>query len=258
MSIVEIHSTSAKALTASDYDKLWLELSDFIRFNPGAMHRRRKILKLARKIPSFHSVLDVGCGLGEMLLSLTKEFPNVKDLTGVDLSSQTIAANSKKFPNLHFDSLNIEERALPKTFDLIVCSEVIEHLENRPKAYQNLTQMLAPGGHLILTCPSGKVFGTERYFGHVSHPTVKEIRTFAQSHGLEILHLENWGWPNYRLLKIITNLDSHFAIKQFGSGRYSVFKKLICFLLFFFNFLNISSESQGCQIFALLKKSNKN
>lgn len=47
--------------SAAEYDKLWSSCDDFIKYNPGARHRRRHILSLLKTI-QFQTVLDVGCG----------------------------------------------------------------------------------------------------------------------------------------------------------------------------------------------------
>lgn len=244
--------TQSKALSSENYDHLWAELPDFIQHNPGARHRRRKILKLLQKV-SFSSVLDVGCGPGELLLSLKRAFPQVQHFEGVDLSPEIIARSAAQFPEMKFSTLNVETSALPRKFDLILCSEVIEHLEDRSVAYHHLTQMLNPGGYLVITCPTGKIYATERHFGHVSHPSLTEIKALSQMEGLRIVRLENWGWPTYKLFKEVTNFNSEWAIRNFGSGKYSWVKKLISGLIYWINFLNLSSRKRGCQLFALLQ-----
>jgi hypothetical protein len=58
-------------LTAEDYDKHWNVLSDYVKYNPGAKHRRRLILKLIKHLP-IKNCLDIGCGKGELLILLNK------------------------------------------------------------------------------------------------------------------------------------------------------------------------------------------
>ncbi|MDA8170385.1 MAG: methyltransferase domain-containing protein [Nitrospiraceae bacterium] len=243
---------SKKALTADKYDEQWSVLADFVKYNPGVRHRNRLILKLLHDV-NFETCVDVGCGRGA-LLSLLRKIKENAELTGVDFSTETVAKNITRIPGLTFEVLDIQKGALDEQFDLVVCSEVLEHLERRGPAFSNLERMVKSGGHLLITVPAGKIFETERFFGHVSHPGEKEITSLAQANNLEILKMWKWGWPVYYLLKYVTNINSKWSLKNFGSGYYSPMSKFIANMLFYLNYLNINSRF-GCQFFVLMKKS---
>lgn len=101
------------------------------------------------------TILDVGCGAGTYLTyPIAKRFPSVH-VVGVDSDEVSIAfaRQSYPLPNLEFqmlDLLNSEAR-----FDLIVASEVIEHVEDPQEFLSSLKSRLNPGGSLILTLPNG-------------------------------------------------------------------------------------------------------
>jgi SAM-dependent methyltransferase len=46
-----------------------------------------------------------------------------------------------------------EPRRLKSGFDLVVCISVIEHIREHEKAFRSMAGLLAPGGHLLITCP---------------------------------------------------------------------------------------------------------
>jgi 2-polyprenyl-3-methyl-5-hydroxy-6-metoxy-1,4-benzoquinol methylase len=244
---------TATAINEAYYDEFWQSCPDFSRYNPGVLHRRRAVLKRLQSI-AFKSLLDVGCGDGELLVWLRERLPAHIAMYGVDLSSQTILKNRERHPHAQFDVLNIEHGHLERSFDAVVCTEVIEHLDDRPRAMRNLGLMLNPGGHLVLTCPSGKVHATERRFGHVSHPTPDELRDMVGAAGLEVISLQNWGFPLYKGLKYLTNLRPEMAIRSFASGRYSTSARLISHFLYLANFLNLSTASGGCQQFLVARR----
>lgn len=235
------------------YDEHWEELGDFIRFNPGARHRRRIVARMLRGV-EFDSVLDVGCGPGETLLWIRRAFPEVGSLWGADIAPETIGSNRVRMPWARFERLDIERERLERDFALVVCSEVIEHLRDRPAALRNLASMVRPGGHLLVTCPTGRVFETERRFGHVTHPTVPELRGLGTEVGLETLRYEHWGWPTYAITKRLTNLWPDWSMKQFGQGRYSLAKRLVSDGLYWLNFANRANAAAGCQLFWLYRK----
>ena len=101
------------------------------------------------------SVLDVGCGTGNNLtVPLSKQFPQIT-FTAADTDSTSIEYASKhhSLENLSFrllDEISDEEK-----FDLVIASEVIEHVEE-PKAFlQSLSGKTTPEGHIIVTMPNG-------------------------------------------------------------------------------------------------------
>jgi len=235
------------------YDEQWAELGDFIRYNPGARHRRRMVARMLRGV-EFDSVLDVGCGPGEMLLWIRRAFPEARTLWGVDVALETIGRNRERIPWARFEQVDIERERIRQDFDLVICSEVVEHLQDRPAALRNLASMVKTGGHLLVTCPTGRMFPTELRFGHVSHPTVDELLALGADNGLDTQRYEHWGWPTYSITKRLTNLWPNWAMQQFAKGRYSVGKRLVSSGLYVLNFANLTSAASGCQLFWLYRK----
>ncbi len=236
-----------------DYDACWRQWNDFIRFNPGARHRRRLILSAAARV-RFQTLLDVGCGNGELLQAFQFSFPKTDFFSGVDLSQEVITRNSLRFNDILFQQLDITQGMLNRTFDLVVCSEVIEHISDRKQAFANLARMVNTGGHLILTCPVGRVYATERAFGHISHPTLEELTAYAKCEGLEIILVWNWGWPIYKILKWTTNLSPEWSVRNFAQGNYSLWARMISHALYYANFMNLKFSRSGCQLLLLFQK----
>lgn len=241
-------------MDAAVYNRKWPEWTDFIRYNPGARHRRRLTLKLIADAP-FKTVLDVGCGNAELLSLLAAKYPDAS-LQGADFSAEIVKRNRKCLPGIPFHVLDIEAGCVQQQFDIVICCEVIEHLGDRRKGLTHLKGMARPGGYVAITCPTGPVYETERYFGHTTHPTIDEIREHARALDLEIVKLWNWGWPTYSAMKWATNVNSEWALRKFASGRYSAWSKSVSNALYWANFVNLSGrlpESMGCQLFVLLK-----
>jgi len=240
------------ALDGEAYDNQWKVIDDFILHHPGARHRRRILFNLIEQTNA-RNLLDVGCGNGELISLIKSRFGGI-ELAGVDLSPEVVGRNRARYPSVKFDVLNIETSSLASQFDLVVSSEVIEHLNDRPKALTNMAAMVRPGGHLLLSSPSGKLFETERRWGHTTHPTSSELRNFANNSGLKIKFLANWGFPFYYGLKFATNFNADWSMKNFGNGSYTKRQKILCDLLYRVNFLNLRNSPWGCQLFCLLMK----
>jgi cyclopropane fatty-acyl-phospholipid synthase-like methyltransferase len=244
---------SATAKNHALYESFWQEVPDFVRYNPGARHRRRLVVQ-ALADGRFESLLDVGCGSGELLATLARVHPEASTLAGADLAPSQVAKNQDRFPGVDFYALDIQKTSLERTFDRVVCCEVIEHLDDQRAAMAHLAAMVKTGGRLLITCPTGKMYETERHFGHVRHPTAAELVGHANAAGLRVVSTLNWGWPTYRLLKWATNVNADWALRSFGSGRYSHPAKAVSSALYWVNHLNLPDDSRGCQLVATFEK----
>jgi 2-polyprenyl-3-methyl-5-hydroxy-6-metoxy-1,4-benzoquinol methylase len=110
---------------------------------------------LAESIPANGSVLDVGCGNGIISLNLGKEGYTVH---GIDMSSKSIenAKQKNPFTNVTFSVMDAETmRASGKRYDAIVCSEVLEHLNQPGNLVRELFHILQDNGILLVTVPNG-------------------------------------------------------------------------------------------------------
>lgn len=101
------------------------------------------------------NILDVGCGNGIISRHLADVGFNV---LGIDVSKKAIlkAKSIKESYNLKFEVKDANELAESKfKYKGIVCSEVLEHLEN-PKLFLNsIYKLLDQDGILIITVPNG-------------------------------------------------------------------------------------------------------
>lgn len=114
------------------------------------------IAALKAKLPDGAEVLDVGCGNGVISRSLGAQGFTVK---GIDVSAKTIekARSLNKYPNVQFDAISAEQLVADgHRYHAVICSEVLEHLNDPGKLLYVLRQSLTDDGILIVTVPNGK------------------------------------------------------------------------------------------------------
>jgi SAM-dependent methyltransferase len=92
-------------------------------------------------------VLEVGCGLGDLLATLDGPVR-----VGVDLSPRMIELARQRHPELDLRVADVERDPLPEgPFDAIVLSDAIGHLDDIQRALERLRGLLAPQGRIVLT-----------------------------------------------------------------------------------------------------------
>lgn len=121
--------------------------------NAYGMRKRLQALSNLMDRLKPRSVLEIGCGSGAYLLApLAERYPAVSFL-GIDTDSVSI-----DYARFHFraENLQFESDADPgRCFDLVIASEVIEHVESPKEFLVAATARLNPGGKLFVTTPNG-------------------------------------------------------------------------------------------------------
>ena len=178
--------------------------------------------------------LDIGCGGGVLSEKLRRLGANV---TGIDASESSIdiAKEHAKKSRLEINYKCIttsklleikEEKALNK-FDLVIASEVIEHVYNRKIFLSDISNLCRPGGLVIFTTINNSVLGIllGKYFAedilkilpsgtHEVEKLIspKNLAKEAEQHGI-ILDSFTGFKPTFRLKNIIK--------KEFGNFKLS-------------------------------------
>jgi 2-polyprenyl-3-methyl-5-hydroxy-6-metoxy-1,4-benzoquinol methylase len=102
------------------------------------------------------SILEVGCGEGEIGHRIERLFPEAR-YTGVDIGEEIIAEAQRRFPHLEFATLSIYDvNRQPFDADLVIATEVFEHLERPDEAMNALFQI--PFRYLLVSVPREPVW----------------------------------------------------------------------------------------------------
>ena len=115
------------------------------------------ILKVAK---IGQTILDFGCGSGEMLEVFYRNRFKPKQYLGLDIRTQTVNENNEKFAKLDWAEFRqadlCSEIDLGQTFDIITCFEVIEHIghENADAFLDNIAYHCGPETRVYLSTPN--------------------------------------------------------------------------------------------------------
>lgn len=114
---------------------------------------RRRILRAELDrltFPLGARALDAGCGSGRTL----DELARYATVSGVDLSEEAVAsAQARGYADVRVGAL--ERLPFPaRTFDLITCLDVLEHVPDDVRALRELRRVARPGATLVVTVPA--------------------------------------------------------------------------------------------------------
>ena len=160
----------------------------------GAVYRwflGRVHAELARHVARFRpaTVLDAGCGEGFVAADLRRRRSGL-EITGVDADEAAISYARRHFGDVAaFDTGDLY--ALPfadRSFDVAVCSEVLEHLDRPAQAVRELARVARLG--VVVSVPRepafdalnrlGQALGAAPDPGHVRHWTPRAFARFLR------------------------------------------------------------------------------
>lgn len=119
------------------------------------MQKLQEVIKLLPK--DAKRVLDVGCSSAVLTAEVAKNLPNAK-ITGIDCYKKAIDFAKSKYPNLEL--LVADAHKLPfkdKVFDLVICTETLEHVIDPEESLLEIKRVLAKNGHAIISMDSGSL-----------------------------------------------------------------------------------------------------
>jgi len=216
------------------YDVHTARWDDAHRWSPAPRFRRKIILRLLRRL-SFDSLVEVGCAQPYLLVDIARRFPG-RHLAGVDIASPVVEQNKRLFPFIDFSRIDIGAEPLGRAYDVVVCSEVLEHLADYRAALRNLK--LGGLGHLIVTVPASPLFPIDQHVGHVRHFPERMMENALEAEGFRVLQSWQWGFPFHSLYKLVINgADPEAFVRAFC--RYDVKKRLLSGLVYGIFHLNL-------------------
>lgn len=170
---------------------------------PRYLFRKLNIIRTIKALP-IKTFADIGCGAGELACTLAqKDYKGI----GIDFSDDALSvANSIKkerdipSKNLSFKKGSLEK--LPKHTDIIICCEVIEHLEDDNKFLAEVGKL---GEYFIFSVPA-RMKWFDRFdekVGHFRRYEKSELIDQLEGHGYTIKEFSSYGYPFINLTRLI-------------------------------------------------------
>ena len=127
-------------------------------------------LTAALKGQSYEKALDVGIGNGRLLSIYA---PHAAHITGMDISSEQLdrAAEAARNLNIPFEKKLCKEASRieidDESFDLIICSRVLQHVFDWRESVAEFARILKPNGDLVLlTYNRFSIYGLKKLYQH--------------------------------------------------------------------------------------------
>lgn len=116
----------------------------------------RKLEVVLSEIDFYPSnILDVGCASGWFLFQISKKFKKAK-CTGIDVYRESIKFGKKKYPRIRFKVADAHKIPYKSgSFELVVCTEVLEHIDKPEIALKEIRRVLKKTGIAIIELDSG-------------------------------------------------------------------------------------------------------
>jgi len=169
---------------------------------------------LVQQLDGVRSICDLGCGNGHIAGRLGLHGYQV---TGIDASRSGIRIAQRAYPEVKFvEALINRELSAFGNFDLVISSDVIEHLYCPSDLVEASFSLLKPGGHLLLGTPyhgylknlalavTGRMdshFSALHDGGHIKFFSVKTLSQLMIAHSFQDLSFTFYGraprlWKN--------------------------------------------------------------
>jgi len=101
------------------------------------------------------SIIDIGCGYGETIDQLRKNFGCY--CSACDISPLVISENKKRYPWVDFFVSDANEYNIQRSYDIAICWHSLEHFIN---ARDHVDRMLKKVGYYVISVPYGKNWDT--------------------------------------------------------------------------------------------------
>ncbi|MEM3335899.1 MAG: class I SAM-dependent methyltransferase [Candidatus Aenigmatarchaeota archaeon] len=196
--------------------------------------------KLLKNLNNF-SLIDLGCGDGRFLYALHSKglLKNAKRVVGVDISEERIERLKQNAPfaeGIIADVCKLKQ--IPNSsFDIVISSQVIEHVSDDKKMLREVYRILKFGGYLYISTIIKKWYGFWIYWNegfkldptHIrEYKSAKEFFNLLKENNFEVLEFKI-NKVSYPIIDLVIRVLINFGIVRPNPNFYlthNFFKKI--------------------------------
>ena len=150
---------------------------------------KRKLALINKYHNTSKTILDIGCGTGEFLITARK---NNWNTLGVEINDEARNKSSKK----NITTYRFIEEVKSNQFNIITLWHVLEHLKDLNGTITKISSLLDTDGTLIIAVPNYKSYDANYYKEywaaydtprHLWHFSQKSISTIFEKHNLKVV-----------------------------------------------------------------------
>lgn len=205
----------------------------------------QQALKRLVKEKSSTRILEVGSGLGYLTYSLNMAGYNA---TGLDISQTAVTKANTFFGNFYIFGDLFEHAVLHSSeYDLVIFTEVIEHIDDPLPFIKSILKMVKPGGNAIITTPNKSIFPRDIVWKTENPPvhwwwfSEESIKFIAEKNNVkfELIDFSPFYRKNYKSIDLIKyraeqpqkpTLGSSGEVLVFNDGQSILLRHLRLFL----------------------------
>lgn len=158
-------------------------LKEIHNFNQN--ERNRWVAAKAASVPAGHRVLDLGagtCPYRRLFAHCRCEAHDFKKYEGIKLG------NTREYGKIDYVSDTTEIPVPDNSVDVVLCTEVLEHVPEPIAALREMARLVKPGGRILLTAPLGSGLHQLPYHFYGGY-TPEWYRYFARKFGLQVIDI---------------------------------------------------------------------
>jgi 2-polyprenyl-3-methyl-5-hydroxy-6-metoxy-1,4-benzoquinol methylase len=179
------------------------------------------------------TILEAGCGIGNLTgLLLSQGMVTVVDMNKNYLQrvEEKFRSHSKLKEVILWDVRQEPPKNLGISIDTIVCSNVLEHIENDDAVLKNFYQLLSSGGRIIVLVPALKILYNvlDQELGHFRRYSRKDLIQRLTLNGFKIQYLKFFNL--FGILGWFVN-GTLLRKRSLSVGQVRIFNKMVPFFI---------------------------